>query len=94
MKRTIHLLPQTKQDWIHVWYSGSVALVVAMILKEAPISDRSGGRLGFHWSYDFFLFVAVFSLFVASSRVRSRVLAFVGCGVAIAGLGYLGRPVY
>ena len=65
-----------------------------MILKESPITDRSGGRLSFHWSYDFFLFVSVLSLFVASSRVRSRILAFVGCVLAIAGIGYLARPVY
>ncbi len=65
-----------------------------MILKEAPISDHSGGRLGFDWAYDLFLLIAVVSLFVASSRVGSRILAFIGCGVAIAGIGYLVRPVY
>ena len=95
MKRIVaHLFPHNRRDWIHLWFSGSIALIVAMILKEVPISERSGGHLSFHWTYDLGLFVAAASLIAASGRVHSRTLAFVGYSVATAGIVYLFRPVY
>ena len=97
MKLSIpHLFPHTKRDWIHLWYSVLLALTVAMVLKELPIADRSGGREGFHWSYDLTLGTAAISLLVVSSRIRhySWLLAIIGCIAAIAAFGFLARPVY
>jgi hypothetical protein len=97
MKPSIpHLFPHTKRDWIHLWFSVLLTLTVAMIVKESPIADRSGGRESFHWSYDLTLALAALSLLVVSSRIRqsSWLLAIIGCIAAIIAFGWLGRPVY
>lgn len=94
MKRSITPLSLTKQDSLRLWYFASVTLTMVMVLKEAPVSASSGGRLAFHWSYDAVLFLAVISTLVASTQTRSRLLAFLGCLVAIVGAGFLARPQY
>lgn len=88
------LFPHAKTDWVELWFVGSIVSTVGMILKEFPISDRSGGRESFHWAYDLTLFLATVSALIASNRMQNRFLAKFGYLAVIAGFSYLLRPTF